>query len=345
MSLTFELNLSDNLKPDAASSSFSELQDVTIIGAGPAGLSAAIYAQRKGLKTLVVGSRIGGQVLDTSAIENYPGFSSISGEGLVQQFQNHIKSLQVTVEQLEVAEISTRDHTKILHLTDGREIRSKTIIIASGSHHRQLGVPGEGRLKGRGVVYCAICDGPFFQDRRVMVAGGGNAAVEAVIDLAKIAKEVIIVHRSQLRADDILIKRMQQLENVEIYLETTIEEILGDTMLEGIRVLKRDTGEEMIIQGDGLFIEIGYQPNTTIFQNTLNMNEKGEIIVDSLLQTSISGIFAAGDVAESLYKQVVISAGDGAKAALAANDYINHLQIRKEHENASTDGRSQSTIA
>jgi len=345
LSLSFEMHLSDNLKPDVENSSFNDLQDVTIIGAGPAGLSAAIYAQRKGLKTLVVGSRIGGQVLDTSAIENYPGYSSISGEGLVQQFQNHIKSLQVRVEQLEVSEISTQGHTKIIRLADGREIRSKTIIVASGSHHRQLGVPGEGRLKGRGVAYCAICDGPFFQDQRVMVAGGGNAAIEAVIDLAKIAKKVVLIHRSKLRADDILIKRMQELNNVEIHLETPIQEILGDPMLEGVRVFKKETDEETIIQGDGLFIEIGYQPNTTIFQNTLDMNEKGEIIVDKQLQTNISGVFAAGDVVESPYKQVVISSGDGAKAALAANDYINHLQTRKENENASTNGRSQGTIA
>ncbi|RQD71894.1 MAG: FAD-binding protein [Tindallia sp. MSAO_Bac2] len=335
MSLSFDLNLSGGLNRPPQKPYLEEIQDVTVIGAGPAGLSAAIYAKRKGLKTLVIATRVGGQVLDTSAIENYPGFSSISGEELAKQFRNHAGSLGIPMEQQkEVAGITGGESVKTVSLKDGSKIRSRSVIIATGSHHKQLGVPGEGRLKGRGVAYCAICDGPLFQDRTVIVAGGGNAAVEAVIDLSKIAQKVILVHRSQLRADDILVKRMNQLNNVEVHLETPIQEILGDKMVEGVRVIQKATGKENVIKGDGVFVEIGYQSNTKVFEGFLDMNDKNELIVDNQLQTSIPGVFAAGDVIEGPYKQVVISAGDGAKAALAANDYINHIQSGEENKNA-----------
>ncbi|MDW7676780.1 MAG: FAD-dependent oxidoreductase [Bacillota bacterium] len=183
------------------------------------------------------------------------------------------------------------------------------------------------------MVYCAICDGPLFQGRRVIVSGGGNAAVEAAIDLSKIAAQVTLVHRSQFRADKILLDRLHQIDNIDVHLQTQIMEILGDQRVTGVKVRDQVTRKERVMETDGVFIEIGYSPNTQVVAGLVDMNEKGEIIVDHKMQTSLPGIFAAGDVVEGPYKQIVIAAGDGAKAALSANEYINIMTNEEEMNN------------
>lgn len=300
--------------------------DVVIVGAGPAGLTAAIYSRRKGLTTLVIGEKIGGQVKDTTTVENYTGFEVITGEGLAHEFQKHVESLQVPIkEYTRVEAIEDLGATKRLSLDDGSTVEAKAVILATGSKSKKLGVPGEDAFYGRGVTYCAICDGPLFQDRRVIVAGGGNSAIEAAVDLAKIAEHVTVVHRSQLRADQIVIDQLAKFENVTVLLETQILEVQGERMVKGVRALNKATNEELFIEGNGVFIEIGYTPNSEWLKGVVNLNERGEVVVNAHGETSVPGIFAAGDLTQVPYKQVVVAAGEGAKAALSANDYINRL--------------------
>ncbi len=334
MDLQLDIGLMNHTKDNSSSQILPDYVDVAIIGAGPAGLSAGIYAQRKGLKTIVIGNSTGGQVNDTSTVENYPGFSSLSGESLAHKFYDHAISLDIPViKETKVVDINVQNKVKLVKMDNGNSIRAKAIIIATGSNHRILGVKGEDRLAGRGVAYCAICDGPLFQGREVIVAGGGNAAVEAAIDLSKIAKKVSIVHRSIFRADQILIDHMKKLQNIDVYLKTQILEVLGENRVTGVRVKSKNTKVEQIIQAEGVFVEVGYTPNSSLVRDIVEINGRGEIKIDSKMQTSVPGIFAAGDVVEGPYKQIVIAAGDGAKAALSANEYINHLSNEEELNN------------
>lgn len=331
MELQFDLGLINHVEEKVLTNNVHDQIDVAIIGAGPAGLSAAIYSQRKGLKTIVIGNNAGGQINDTATVENYPGFSSISGESLSHKFYDHAQSLNIPIRKgHQVVEITDHKTSKMIKIDTGETIKAKALIVATGSTHRKLGVKGEDRLAGKGVAYCAICDGPLFHDRDVIVAGGGNAAVEAAIDLSKIARKVSLVHRSKFRADQILIDRMNQLENIETHLETQITEIIGDNKVTGVRVKSKHTNIEEIISADGVFVEVGYTPNTSLVKNLVEMNSHGEILTDGKMQTSITGIFAAGDVVFGPYKQIIIAAGDGAKAALSANEYINHLNNEEE---------------
>ncbi len=300
--------------------------DILVVGAGPAGLTAAVYAKRKGLSTLVVGEKIGGQVMDTTSVENYTGFEFITGQDLSHAFQHHVESLNVTIkEYTKVLSIEDQGAVKIATLEDGSKVEAKAIILATGSKSKKLGVPGEDAFYGRGVTYCAICDGPLFQDRRVIVAGGGNSAIEAAVDLAKIAEHVTVVHRSQLRADQIVIDQLSKYPNVTILLQTQMLEIQGEKMVKGVRVLDKGTGQESFIEASGVFVEIGYIPNSEWLNGLVKLNDNGEVLIDAHGQTSTPGIFAAGDLTQVPYKQVVVAAGEGAKAALTANDYINRL--------------------
>lgn len=322
----FDLNISSQFtQKKAPAVSRDTVYDVAVIGGGPAGLNAALYAKRKGLNVALIAEKLGGQVLDTSSVENYLGFDEISGEGLMEKFKAHVQGLEVPVlKDIRVKEVIEGQPKQIV-LSDDTRLNAKTVIIATGSKPRQLGVPGETDYRGKGVAYCAICDGPFFTDRKVIVAGGGNSAVEAAIDLSKIASEVILVHRSQFRADQILLDRIQNIDNVRVHLNTQILEVEGDALMTGIRVLDKSNDSEQRIEADGLFVEIGYLPNSEPFASLVETTSGGEIIVDAKAQTNISGIYAAGDVATVPFKQIVIAASEGAKAALAANDYINKL--------------------
>ena len=302
--------------------------DILIIGGGPAGLNAALYSKRKGASVGIIASSIGGQVADTSSVENYLGFPSMTGVGLVEEFLNHVKGLNVpTLKDVKVDSIKTSNNSTIKEviLSNGDTFKAKSLIIATGSKPRKLNVPGEAEFSGKGVSYCAICDGPFFTDMEVIVAGGGNSAVEAAIDLSKIAKKVKLIHRSQFRADEILVNQLENIDNIEIKLNTQIQEITGDGLVEGVKVLDKSTDTESTTSGNGVFIEIGYLPNSDSFKDILEVTDQGYLVVDDYGRTNIDGVFAAGDVTTVPYKQIIISAADGAKCALAANDYLNTL--------------------
>ena len=305
------------------------IYDVLIIGGGPAGLNAALYAKRKGLIVGIIAKSLGGQVVDTSSVENYLGITDVSGIGLAEKFKEHVNTLNVPFEEFATIETikAVKDTSiKEIILTDGTIYKSKTIIIATGSSPRKLGVPGEKEYVGKGVAYCAICDGPFYTGEDVIVAGGGNSAVEAAIDLSKIASKVTLVHRSEFRADKILIDQLEKLENVEIKLNTQIKEVVGDKFMTGINVLDKNNDTEYSISAAGIFVEIGYIPNNTPFKDVLELNDKGEIIVNKYGETSLKGVYAAGDITDTPFKQIIISAGEGAKCALSANEYLNKIQ-------------------
>jgi alkyl hydroperoxide reductase subunit F len=304
------------------------IYDVLVIGGGPAGLNAALYLKRKGLNIGIVAKALGGQVVDTSSVENYLGITDVSGIGLAEKFKEHVNTLNVPIEEfvtIETVKATNDTVIKEIVLSDGTILKSKAIIIATGSKPRKLGVLGENEYAGKGVAYCAICDGPFYTDEEVIVAGGGNSAVEAAIDLSKIASKVTLVHRSEFRADKILVDQLEKLENVEIKLNTQIKEVIGDKFMTGIKVLDKSNNTEYTITAAGIFVEIGYTPVSAPFKDVLELNGKGEIIVDKYGETSVKGVFAAGDVTDTPYKQIIISAGEGAKCALSANDYLKKI--------------------
>jgi NADH-dependent peroxiredoxin subunit F len=322
MSFNFNFNLNETKK--AIKLSHDKIIDMLVIGGGPAGLNAALYAKRKGLTTGIIAKRIGGQLLNTSSVDNYLGISQVSGEELSEKYLSHLKELEVGVlEEVEVDKIDKKDQLFEVILTDGTIFQSKTLLIATGSSPRKLQVPGEAKYSNRGVAYCAICDAPLFKGKEVIIAGGGNSAVEAAIDVAKFATHVTLVHRSQLRADQILIDHMMKQTNISVYLQTQILEIVGDEKMTGVKVMDKQDMQERIIDADGIFIEIGNLPSNELVKDMVLLNDRGEIIVDDKNMTSLPGLFAAGDVTQITYKQIVIAVADGAKAALAANEYIN----------------------
>ncbi len=300
------------------------LYDTLVIGGGPAGLNTALYAKRKGLKVGIITERLGGQVMDTSTVENYLGYESMTGEGLVNKFIGHVQNLKVPIKkEVRVEKLSKEEGIHKVHLQNKEVYQARSLVLATGSKPRKLGIPGEKEFSGKGVAYCAICDGPFFEGLDVVIAGGGNTAVESAIDLAKIAARVDLVHRSQFRADQVLVDQLKHYDNIHIHLETQMEEILGEAMVTGIRLLDKKTGERRVLNTNGIFVEIGYLPNSDAFQDHVKINDRREIVVDAYGRTSVEGVFAAGDITTIPYKQIITSAGDGAKAALAVNDYLN----------------------
>lgn len=322
MSFNFNLNLNETKK--AIKLTNEEIIDLLVIGGGPAGLNAALYAKRKGLSTGVIAKRIGGQLLNTSSVDNYLGISQVSGEELSEKYLSHLKELDVGIlEEVEVENIHKNDRMFEVLLKDGMAFKSKTLLIATGSSPRKLQVTGEEEYSNRGVAYCAICDAPLFKGKDVIIAGGGNSAVEAAIDVAKFATHVTLVHRSELRADQILIDHMNSQTNITVHLQTQILEIVGDEKMTGVKVLDKKNSQERVIDADGIFIEIGNLPSNHLVKDLVSLNERGEVIVDEKNMTSLPGLFAAGDVTQMPYKQIVIAVADGAKAALAANEYIN----------------------
>ncbi len=301
-----------------------KIYDVLIVGGGPAGLNAAIYSKRKGNDVAIIAMQVGGQMMNTGVVENYLGTKSLSGPELTMKFKEHVEDLEIPIFEyvgLEKLEAGKDFHT--LHLTDGQVLRSKVIIIAIGGQPRKLGVKGEAEFAGLGVAYCAICDGPLYRGKDVIIAGGGNAAVEAAIDVSKICKSVTIVHRSEFRADDIILDELKNCDNVTVHIQSPIQEIIGDEFVTGVVALDKKTGEEFTVNADGVFVEIGYIPNTELFKDVVILNKKGEIIVDRKCKTNIDGIYAVGDITDSPYNQIITAAADGAVAALAANEYLN----------------------
>lgn len=300
-----------------------KVYDVIIVGAGPAGMSAAIYAVRKNLSTLVVAGDIGGQLGTTYEVANYPGFDLISGPELVKRFSEHVD--RYDIERLigeKVTGIRLRDNCKILETASGRELIGRTVIVASGTHKRRLNIPGEKELAGRGVVYCSTCDGPLFKDLRIAIVGGGNAALEAAIEMNGLAEQVFLVSRGDWTGDAILQDKVNSARKVESLKFHEPTEIHGTESVSGLTVKDLSNGELRELDVQGVFIEIGLYPNTEFILDLVETNEIGEIKVDGHGHTGVRGIFAAGDATDSHDKQIVIAAGAGANAALGAFEYL-----------------------
>lgn len=322
-----EFNLSKPTETRKLELRADKVYDTLIIGTGPAGFNAALYLRRKGLEVGMIGRQAGGQVADTSVVENYLGITNISGVELVEDFERHVEELEVPIlKYYGVTALSrNEDATFSLEVEDGKTYRANSLIIATGASKRKLGVPGEKEFYGRGVTYCAICDGPLYKSKKVLVAGGGNSAVEAAIDLSKTSSEVVIVHRSRFRADQILLDQLDKMPNITVHLESQIQSINGDMGVDSVTVMDKNTQKVTEIPVEGIFVEIGNIPNTDAFKGFIDLNAGGEIITDQTGATNVPGVFAAGDVTTVRYKQIIIAAAQGASAALALNDwYMTH---------------------
>ncbi|MGM0982035.1 MAG: alkyl hydroperoxide reductase subunit F [Pseudomonadota bacterium] len=302
--------------------------DTLMIGGGPAGAAAAVYAARKGIRTGVAAERFGGQVLDTMAIENLISVPHTEGPKLAAALEEHVKEYEVDIMNLQRAVKLLPGQPGEEHevqFASGASLRSKTLVLATGARWREMGVPGEAEYRNKGVAYCPHCDGPLFKGKRVAVIGGGNSGVEAAIDLAGIVGHVTLVEfMDEMRADAVLQKKLRSLSNVEIILGARTTEVNGDgRRVKGLTFEERASGEIRKVELEGVFVQIGLVPNTEWLQDSpIELSERGEIVVDAHGMTSVPGIFAAGDVTTVPYKQIVIAMGEGSKAALGAFDYI-----------------------
>lgn len=310
-------------KPKTALIDYQTTYDFIALGLGPAGMNGALYAKRKGLKTLLVGYDLGGQLNNTSDVDNYLGLGNIDASSMIQKFKEHITALEVPMlTDVKVTAIQKKDVFEIT-LDNGETLKSKTVLYAFGGNPRKLGVPGEEQYASKGVSYCVTCDAPFFKKRHVIVAGGGNSALDATIDLSRIASQVTIVHRSQIKGDQSTVDQIKKLGNVDIRLETQILEILGDYTMTGVRVFDKKTQQEYILEADGIFIEIGHIPNSHLLEGLVDLTASKEVKVDRFQQTSLEGLYAAGDVTDNPNKQIIIATSEGAVAALSATQFIN----------------------
>lgn len=294
--------------------------DVVVVGGGPAGAAAAIYSARKGLKTAIIAEKMGGQVQETKGIENLISVIYTEGPQLAAQLSQHIASYPIKLlEHRRVSKIDTKDNNKI-SLEGGEYLHSKSIIIATGAKWRELGIPGEKEYLGRGVAFCPHCDGPFYKGKKVAVVGGGNSGVEAAIDLAGIVKEVVLFEfADQLKADQVLVDKLMSLQNAKVITSAKTQNIIGDGQkVSALEYQDQKTQQTHQVELDGIFVQIGLLPNSQFVKDILETTKFGEIIVDNKGRTSAKGIYAAGDVTTTPYKQIIISMGEGAKAALAS---------------------------
>ncbi|MDQ0224038.1 alkyl hydroperoxide reductase subunit F [Metabacillus niabensis] len=309
--------------PDASEFANKDPYDVLVVGGGPAGASAAIYAARKGIRTGIVAERFGGQVMDTMGIENFIGNKYTEGPKLVASLEEHVKDYDIDVMNLQRAKGLEKKDLIEVELENGAVLKSKTVIISTGARWRNIGVPGEAEFKNKGVAYCPHCDGPLFEGKHVAVIGGGNSGIEAAIDLAGIVKHVTVLEfMPELKADSVLQDRLNSLPNVTVLKNVQTKEITGTDKVNGISYIDRETGEEHHIELQGVFVQIGLVPNTDWLGDTVERTRFGEIIVDKHGATNIPGVFAAGDCTDSAYKQIIISMGSGATASLGAFDYL-----------------------
>lgn len=297
--------------------------DVLVVGGGPAGASAAIYAARKGIRTGIVAERFGGQIMDTLSIENFISVKATEGPKLAANLEEHVKEYDIDVMNLQRAKRLEKKDMIEIELENGAILKSKSVIISTGARWRNIGVPGEVEFKNKGVAYCPHCDGPLFTGKDVAVIGGGNSGVEAAIDLAGIVNHVTVLEFApELKADAVLQERLNSLPNVTVLKNVQTKEITGTDKVNGISYIERDTGEEKHIDLAGVFVQIGLVPNTDWLADTVERTKFGEIIVDQRGATNIPGVFAAGDCTNSPYKQIIISMGSGATASLGAFDYL-----------------------
>lgn len=308
---------------DASEFADKDPYDVLVVGGGPAGASAAIYAARKGIRTGIVAERFGGQVMDTIGIENFISMKYTEGPKLVASLEEHVKEYGIDVMNLQRAKHLEKKDLIEVELENGAVLKSKTIILSTGARWRNVGVPGEAEFKNRGVAYCPHCDGPLFTGKHVAVIGGGNSGIEAAIDLAGIVKHVTVLEfMPELKADAVLQDRLYSLPNVTVLKNVQTKEITGTDKVNGISYIERDSGAVHHIELQGVFVQIGLVPNTDWLGETLERTRFGEIVVDKHGATNIPGVFAAGDCTNSPYKQIIISMGSGANAALGAFDYL-----------------------
>lgn len=300
------------------------MYDIIIIGSGPAGLSAAIYAQRACLDTIVIEKNgiSGGQVLNTWEVDNYPGFPGVTGFELSRQFREHANKLGARVVQDEVVQVELSGNVKKV-VCEEETYEARCVILGSGAHHRTLEVPGEEELRGAGVSYCATCDGAFFRGRTVAVVGGGDAALEDAIFLARMCEKVYIVHRrDKLRGAKRLQERLQALENIEFVWNSETAAIEGNGQVEALRLRQTQTGEERRLDVDGVFIAVGIAPESELYAGQLELDEQGYIRADESGQTSVPGVFAAGDVRTKALRQILTAASDGANCVASAERYL-----------------------
>lgn len=324
--------LSNRFDPDASVALAARLDaldpfDILVVGAGPAGVAAAVYAARKGLRTGVVAERIGGQVLDTMGIENFPATRRTEGPALARDLEHHLRAYPVEVITSQRAvklHPGSGSNPHQVELASGARLRAHAVVIASGARWRTMGVPGEDAYRNRGVTFCPHCDGPLFAKKRVAVIGGGNSGVEAAIDLAGVASQVTIIEfANELRADAVLLDAMRSRDNVDELVHTETTEVIGDeTGVKGLRLRDRSSGVERVLDVDGVFVQIGLVPATDWLSDAIARSEQGEIEVDARGATSLPGIYAAGDATVGPYKQIVVAMGSGASAALGAFEYL-----------------------
>ena len=313
---------------DAARLSAKAPYDVLIVGGGPAGAAAAVYAARKGIRTGIAAERFGGQTNDTLAIENYISVLETDGPKFAAALEAHTRAYDVDIMNLQRAEalIPASEPGGLIEvqLANGGVLKSKTVILSTGARWRNVNVPGEAEYKNKGVAYCPHCDGPLFKGKRVAVIGGGNSGIEAAIDLAGVVRHVTVIEvMPELKADAVLVRKLHSLPNVTVHTNAQTTEITGaGGKVNGLRYKDRATGVEHLVELEGVFVQIGLVPNTEWLKGTLELTKFGEIVVDARGQTSLPGVFAAGDCTTVPFKQIVIAAGDGAKAALSAFDHL-----------------------
>ncbi len=310
--------------------------DVLIVGGGPAGAAAAVYAARKGVRTGIVAERFGGQVMDTLAIENFISVKETEGPKLVAALEQHVRQYEVDIIDGQRAEALVPGEMAEIRLAGGASLRAKAVILATGARWRELNVPGEKEYRGRGVAYCPHCDGPLFKGKRVAVVGGGNSGVEAAIDLAGIVGHVTVLEfGDQLRADAVLQAKLKSLPNVEIHCNAQTTEVTGvDGKVNGLTYTDRASGDSRHVALEGVFVQIGLLPNTDWLKGTLELSRFGEIQIDPRCETSVPGVFAAGDATTVPYQQIVIAMGEGSKAALSAFDHLIRSSVPVEAETA-----------
>ncbi|KPK20903.1 MAG: hypothetical protein AMJ70_07620 [Dehalococcoidia bacterium SG8_51_3] len=302
------------------------MYDLMIIGGGPAGLAASVYAARKQLKTLLISNDIGGQINTTWGIENYLGYQFIEGPELINKFQTQVARFPIDQKIGDKVRQLKKTTGGFEAITEGDDkYQSKTAVIATGKRPRKLNVPGETELTGRGVTYCAICDGPIFAGQKVAVVGGGNSALEATLDLLKIAEHVNLISLTPLTGDQVLSSQLKGAKKLTVFLEHETTEIKGQELVNGIRIRDVKSGEEKILEVGGVFIEIGLVPNSDAVKELVKLNQWGEVPVTPRNETSVPGLYAAGDVTDVPEKQILVAAGEGAKAALQAHRYLQRL--------------------
>ena len=298
------------------------MYDTIIIGAGPAGITAAIYAARREMKTLIIAKEVGGQMVIASDIENYPGFNKINNYDLILKFQEQVKNLGVEIKNTEIKKVE-KEGDKFILFSENEKFEAKTVITTVGLMPRRLYIKGEEEFIGKGVSYCANCDGPFFKGKTVVVVGGGNAALDAAEVLSKMANKVYLIHRrDEFRGFEVLVEKVKKQENIEILLNSEIKEIKGEEKVKNIVVINKELSKKTEIAVDGVFVEVGRVASVNLVNGLVELNEKNEIVVDEKCASKTEGLFVAGDVTQVPFKQITIASGQGTIAALAAYQYL-----------------------